>query len=203
MLIKFSNHKSQHPVFSRYIFYFNNLQLWERQEKTVQGTSPVDVFCNLLLATDKRPVVHSYNGSAVSEPVYGDRKSVEEILQRVAMLVKRHWYVLDPSLRGPNKDVQAKAAEHADFYEWLPWKHSSYESVEQVVKKHSTKLAPPPFCLILKKEFLDKNYDESLPGQNVLYSPMQIPQEFFFHRMYVNMSTHFQARTALHSMLKA
>ena len=40
-------------------------------------------------------------------------------------------------------------------------------------------------------------------GQKAQYSHTQIPQELFFHRMYVNMSTHFNTRAALHSALKA
>lgn len=73
------------------MFYFNDLQLWERQEQTDRDAGPVDVFSNLLLASDSRPVGHAFSGDASSEPVYGDQRSVVEVLQRVTMLAKRHW----------------------------------------------------------------------------------------------------------------
>lgn len=187
------------------MFYFNDVQLWERQEKIKRDVEPVRVFSNLLLAKDDRPVCHAYDGSAESEPLYGDVKSVVEVLQRVTVLVERHWYVLDVHLKGPNSNILLKAAEHSDFMQWLPFHPSRNELVEMIIKdRPASGMAPAPFCCIERGDFYRKSWDPtSAAGAKKPYEARwQIPQELFFHRMYVNMSTQFVNRTALHSALK-
>lgn len=205
---------------SRYMFYFNDLQMWERQESTATArrgaaaVEPITVFCNLLLASDNRvrptTAMHSFSGSANSQPTYGDMKSVVEILQRVTILAKRHWYVLDVHLQGPSKKDRHRKAEHKDFHSWLPWSQAANRDVKDITRNPAARLAPAPFCCIDKQDFFDDNMKESRKreknGQQqvdaMLYSRMQVPQELFFHRMYVNMSTQFQARSLIHRLLQ-
>lgn len=178
--------------------------MWERQEKTVQGAEPVHVFCNLLLASESRPVAHTFRGDPNAQPVYGDQRSVLEVLQRVTTLAKRHWYVLDIHRKGPNKDVADRKQEHKEFMRWLPWNpKGSDEAIRKLMQEPAARLAPAPFCCVWKEDFFEDNYDESVEGDSKTpYSKTQVPQEFFFHRMYVNMSTQFDTRKNLHAALK-
>jgi hypothetical protein len=187
---------------SRYMFYFNDLQIWERQEAVQQDAEPIRVYTNLLLAKDDRPIPHGFDGSGESEPSYGELKSVVEVLQRVTVLAKRHWYVLDVHLAGPSKDNLARKAEYDDFITWLPFGPNKNPWVEEIKGNPAARMAPAPFCCIRKNDFYADNSDPSAPGQMSYEAHWQIPQELFFYRMYVNMSTQFVNRRPLHSVLK-
>lgn len=190
-----------------FMFYFNDLQLWERQQFVEESNIPT-VFTNLMLASEK-PGIHSsrknayysFNGQN-EEPAYGNQRSVVEILRRVTMLAKQHWYVLDLRLQGGyGTATPQRKGEHADYHDWLPWKPQSNAMVRSIIKNPASRLAPAPFCCVRHNQYMAENYDET-QNLRVPFIKRRIPLELFFHRMYVNVSTQFGTRSELHNMME-
>ena len=189
-----------------YMFYFNDLQLWERQQVAqAMGRSSGTPLTNLSdrLARnvgERNESQHSFNNSA-GMPTYGEQTSVVEIINRVADLAKEHWYVLDIHLASRNALDRKKVAQHREYHQWLPWKHDVNRTVYMVTRNPAARLAPAPFCCITDDEFFRQNYDESVTLQKPYSRSFTIPLSMFFHRMYVNMDMHFGNRKDLHKML--
>ena len=189
-----------------HMFYFNDLQLWDRQ--TLSVSSSYTVRTNLRYPSRQASSESSWHnfGAGTAAPVamaYGEQKSAVEIIRRVAEVVKRHWYVLDLPLSPRNRTDLTKAREHRDFHDWLPWKHDANQTVYNVTSNPAANLAPAPFCCINDGDFFRQNYDESVlgPQRKPYTQSFQIPLSLFFHRMYVNMDLHFGGRQDLHNAM--
>jgi hypothetical protein len=195
-----------------HMFYFNDLQLWERQKKG----SVSDLRTNLRYFynnsndspnNDSSSSWHSFVGLPLSVGMnYGEQRSAIEIIQRVTHVVKKHWYVLDIQmpLTSKNRLDASKVKEHRDFHDWLPWKHDANRTVQNVTSNPAANLAPAPFCCINDEDFFRQNYDESVSSRverKMYFQDYRIPLSLFFHRMYVNMDMHFGSRQDLHNAM--
>lgn len=189
-----------------YMFYFNDLQLWERQKVALMAgrgaATPLTNLISRLCRTGGSQT--GRRNAAISStivPTYGEQLLVSEIIDRVADLAGEHWYVLDIGLASRNALDRMKAADHRDFHGWLPWKHDLNRTVYMVTRNPAARLAPAPFCCINDDDFFRQNYDESTNMNEPYARSFSIPLSLFFHRLYVNMDMHFGNRKDLHMAL--
>lgn len=195
-----------------HMFYFSDLQLWERQLSSSLVQSPFVMtnlrYSNNNAGTPSAAAAASWHNfgpaSAANAPMaYGEQMSAIEIVHRVTQVVIRHWYVLDIHLTSKNKLDKVKAKDHWDFHRWLPWKRDANRTVYNVTTNPAANLAPAPFCCIPDADFFKQNYDESVSGptREPYMQSFQIPLSLFFHRLYVNMDMHFSGRQDLHKAM--
>jgi hypothetical protein len=138
-----STHRRWHEKQCRYIFYFNDLQIFERYTSSGIRSSYTNLLTILTEPNGENPPKHNYSQLPMGM-LKGNDLSIVDITERAVQISNKHWWEIHcsqsvmtslffqdndiwPSWNRYALDVynvsKRNNARHKNYHDWLPWKH--------------------------------------------------------------------------------